>query len=360
VAGPRVSIDLGKIEDNTRTIVDLCAQHGISVTGVTKATCGSPEVAGAMLRGGCIAIGESRMENIRRLRHHEIETSYMLLRIPPLSRAEEVVGLVDVSLNSELSVLERLSEAALRQGRVHDVIVMVDLGDLREGVWPTDLVPFVQQVLALRNIRLVGLGANLTCYGGIIPTEQNMQRLVGYAEELEAAFGVQLEWISGGNSSALPLIAAGKMPRRINQVRIGEAILLGRGTIDRRPCPGTFQDAFLMHAEVIELKRKPSVPVGERTQNAFGRRPAFEERGEVQRALLNIGREDTDIEGMTPLDPRLSVLGASSDYVIVDVTAAQGSVEVGQELGFSLNYAALLAAMDSGYVEKRFQGGAAR
>ncbi len=353
---PYVTIDLGKIEHNARTVVRLCAEHGIGVTGVTKGTCGSPEVARAMLRGGVSSLGESRMENVVRLRAAGIDAPLMLLRIPPLSSVNEVVERVDLSLNSELAVLAGLSEAACRLGSVHPVLVMVDLGDLREGVWPDDLIPFVRELLGLPGVRLVGLGANLTCYGGVIPTEHNMERLVACAERVEQSFGIELPWLSGGNSSALPLIAAGGMPRRINHARIGEAILLGRETIRHEPWPGTFQDAFLLHAEVIERKEKPSVPIGERSVDAFGRRRAFEERGAVQRALLNVGREDVDVAGLRPLDERLSVLGASSDYLIVDVTEAGGEVRVGDELAFGLGYGALLAAMDSEYVEKRFRG----
>jgi predicted amino acid racemase len=353
---PCVWIDLEKIEHNARTVVSLCAEHGIDVTGVTKGVCGDPDVARAMLRGGVSSIGESRMENVARLRSAGIPGPFMLLRVPPLSRVDEAVEAVELSLNSELAVLSALSDAAQRAGRLHLVIVMVDLGDLREGVWPSDVPAFVRAVASLEGLRLAGLGANLTCYGGVIPTERNMAQLVRLAEQVEKELGTRLAWLSGGNSSALPMIAAGRMPARINHLRIGEAILLGRETIQRTAWPGTFQDAFLLEAEVIERKHKPSLPIGERTQDAFGRTPAIEDRGEVVRVLCDLGREDVDIEGLVPRDARLRVLGASSDYLILDATAAGESVQVGDRLLFSLGYGALLAAMDSEYVEKRVRG----
>jgi predicted amino acid racemase len=346
-------IDVDKIEHNARVIVDLCRAHGIEVTGVTKGTCGNPDVARAMLRGGITSIGESRMANIHNLKAAGIDCRYMLLRLPPLSLVEEVMQSVDVSLNSELSVLATLSDAACRHGHSHDVIVMVDLGDLREGIWPDDLIPFVEAALRLPGIRIVGLGANLTCFGGIIPTEQNMGALVDYASTVERSFGIALPWISGGNSSALELIASGRMPKRINHVRIGEAILLGNETIHRRPWPGTYQDAFILHAEILELKTKPSVPVGERGEDAFGKMPAFADRGLVKRAILNIGREDVSIEGLKSLDPGIVILGASSDYMIVDVTGAMRPPAMGDTLAFLPDYPALLAAMTSPYVDKR-------
>ena len=295
---------------------------------------------------------------MRRLREARIEAPLWLLRVPPLSQVDEVVASVDVSLNSELAVLAGLSEAARRRGRVHDVLVMVDLGDLREGIWPDDLVPFVRELRGLTGVQLVGLGANLTCYGGVIPTAHNMRRLVRCVEEVEAELGRSLAVVSGGNSSALPLLAAGDMPARIDHLRVGEAILLGRETVHHRAWPGTHQDAFRLYAEVIERKEKPSVPLGERSEDAFGRRPDFAERGERERALVNVGREDVDPHGLTPCDPGLRVLGASSDYLILDVSDAPTEVAVGDVIPFALGYGSLLAAMDSQYVEKRLLGDA--
>lgn len=354
MARPCVSVDLARLEHNARALVALCAGHGIAVTGVTKGTCGSPEVARAMLRGGVASLGDARLENARRLREAGITAPLVLLRVPPLSRAEEVVDAVDVSLNSELAVLEALSAAARARGRVHDVVVMVDLGDLREGVWPDDVPAFVRAAAGLDGVRIVGLGTNLTCFGGVAPSESNMARLVERVEETEAILGRPLAWVSGANSSALPLLAAGRLPPRVNHARLGESILLGRETVHHAAWPGLHADAFVLEAEVIELKRKPSLPLGERGEDAFGHRPAFADHGWRWRALLDVGREDVDVEGLTPLAPGLEVLGASSDYLLVDVTAAERKLRVGDRLAFSLGYGALLATMDSGYVEKRF------
>jgi len=349
---PYVTIDLGKIEHNARVIVGLCSAHQIDVTGITKGVCGHPGVARAMLRGGVGSIGDSRLENLRRLRSAGIECPLHLVRVPALSQVAQVVELADLSLNSERVVLEALSRAAERRGRAHEVIVMVDLGDLREGIWPDRLIPCVERVAGLPGLRLVGLGTNLACFAGVVPSRENMQQLVDHGQEVERCLGLPLRWLSGINSSGLEMIATGAMPRSINHARIGEAILLGRETTRRRPWPGTFGDAFALHAEIIELQRKPSLPLGERTEDAFGHHPVFQDRGQMMRARVDIGREDVAVEGLRPLDGRLSILGASSGYTALDTTAAPG-LRVGQEVMFRLNYGALLAAMDSPYVEKR-------
>lgn len=350
---PYVTIDLDKIEHNARVIVELCRAHGLSVVGVSKCTCGHPEIAQAMRRGGVSAIGESQLENIHRLKNAGVAAPFMLLRLPSLAEADEVVATVDVSLNSELAVLAALSQAARRRGRRHDVIIMVDLGDLREGLWPGDVIHFMGEALRFDGIRVAGLGTNLACFGGVVPSEENMRRLCELADQVERNFGVKLDCISGANSSALNLIAAGRMPARVNQARIGEAILLGRETTQRAPWPGTFQDAFSLHAAILELKKKPSAPVGARSQDAFGHLAAFENHGEIERALVNIGREEISIEGLAPADARLKVLGASSSYLVVDTSAAAGGFKVGDELKFALNYGALLTAMTSEYVKKK-------
>jgi predicted amino acid racemase/arginase family enzyme len=350
--GPYITIDLNKIEHNARTITALCGKYGIEVCGVSKVTCGMPPVAKAMLRGGVACIGESRMKNIHRLKANGVATEFTLLRIPPLSAAEDIVTSVNMSLNSELSVIQALSEAASRRGLVHNIMIMVDLGDLREGVWPDDLLPMVREVVELPGVRIAGLGTNLSCYGGVMPSEKNMNQLVEYAHRIETVIGIKLRYISGGNSSSLNLIASGKMPQAVNHIRIGEGILLGRETVNRDPWPGTFQDAFLLKAEVIELKEKPSVPVGETAENAFGGKPEFVDKGQRDRAILNIGREDVVVEGMEPVEPGITILGASSDHLIVDVTEAE-NVRLGSELAFIMNYGALLAAMTSEYAEKR-------
>lgn len=352
MSGPVITVDLAKIEKNSRVIVNFCREHGIAVMGVTKVTCGMPSVARAMISGGIIELGESRIENIKRLRNSGIGVPVTLLRIPPLSAAREVVMYADCSLNSELPVMSELSAAAEELGKVHDVILMLDLGDLREGIWPDDLMTTARKVTELPGIRLKGLGTNLTCYGGVLPTKENMESLASFADQIEEDLNISLDVVSGGNSSSLDLVSRGQMPERINQLRIGEAIMLGRETAYGKLWPGTYPDAFILQAELIEVKEKPSVPKGETGMDAFGKRPVFTDRGIRERGILNIGREDVAIEGLTPVIKGISILGASSDHLLVDITNSEKELRLGSDVGFTMNYGALLAGMTSSYVLK--------
>jgi ornithine racemase len=353
MSDPRVDIDLSRIERNARTIVERCEQAGIQVFGVTKGTCGMPQVARAMLRGGVAGIAESRFENIHRLRDSGIQCPLMLLRSPPLARAEDVVRTVDISLQSELEVIREVSRVAARLGRVHDIVLMVDLGDLREGIWPSELLPMVEQVEQLRGVRIAGLGTNLTCFGAIIPTEENLSQLLAHAYKVERLTGRRLDWVSGGNSSSLPLLLAGRMPQGINNLRIGEAILQGgRDTFHEHPWPELDRDAFLLSGELLEVKVKPSIPIGKSGIDAFGQKPRFVDEGDRLRGIANIGREDVIVEGLMPMTRGVRVLGASSDHLVLDLTDADVPLKVGDSIQFRMSYGALLAAMTSEYVEK--------
>lgn len=269
-ANPGLLIDLQKITANSRVIVQKCASHGINVAAVTKAVCGDPKVGRAMLEGGAAALADARIQNIKRLRQAGVTEPVMLLRSPMLSEIEDVVKYSSLSLNSEPEVMDRLSECALDYATRHEVIIMIDVGEIREGILPADIFKTAEQIKALKGIRVIGAGTNLACYSGVRPTPENMNLLLETAHELEGILGCNLRIISGGNSSGLEMINKGSVPQGINQFRIGESILLGRYISNGEPIGGTNQDAFILTAELIEMKEKPSLPMGEVGKNVFG------------------------------------------------------------------------------------------
>lgn len=349
---PKVVIDLKKIEENSRLLTRLCRENGIEPVGVTKVTCGDPKVARALLNGGMKMLAESRLENARRLQEADITAPLMLLRLPMPSQAEAVVEHFQCSLNSQLETIEALNRAAAAAGITHEIILMVDLGDLREGIWPDDVVKTVKHIAGLDNIRLLGLGTNLTCYGGVIPTRENLGHLLLLNKQAEKIYSHPLPVISGGNSSSLPLLLAGKLPP-VTQLRLGESLMLGRETVARQPVPGAHLDCFVLEAEIIELRQKPSVPIGEIGQDAFGATPVFADRGERLRAIVALGRQDIAVDSLeTPSG--IDILGASSDHLLLDVTDYPSPLAVGERLQFNPGYGALLAAMTSSYVGKEY------
>jgi predicted amino acid racemase len=346
---PRLEINLTKIAHNASTLKDRYGAKGIRISAVTKVVCGDPSVAAVLVGCGIGMLADSRIANIRRMREAGIESGFMLLRGPSLSQAAEVVAHTNLSLNTDLSVIRKLSAEAMKQDVIHEVILMIELGDLREGLMPVDIQDVVEQVLELDGIALVGIGANLACFGGMAPNDANMARLSRIAGEIEERFGVVLTYVSGGNSANHTWFTSASDLGRITDLRLGESIYLGCETLFREPIEGLFTDAFTLVAEVIESLIKPSVPYGEACQNAAGYVPGFEDRGEIRRIILGIGSQDVQVSGLTPR-AEIDILGASSDHLILD--GKSGDYAAGDELEFDLDYAALLSVMTSPYVEK--------
>ena len=303
-----------------------------------------------MVAGGAYALADSRVENLKKLQG--IGVPKLLLRIPMMSQAAQVVEYADISFNSELETIKALDAAAKQKGTQHQIVLMVDLGDLREGVWYENAVQYAGEITKLEHIKLVGLGTNLTCYGGVIPSTDNLGTLVRLAEEIEQKYNLKLDIISGGNSSSIHLLMKEQLPARVTQLRLGEAIVLGTESAYGERIENTYKDAFTFAAEIVELKEKPSMPIGEIGLDAFGGKPVFEDRGIIKRAIVAVGRQDVKHEGLTPRDPKIEILGASSDHMILDVTKSDKAYKVGDILEFDVNYGCLLAAATSEYVTK--------
>ena len=352
MTAPRLEIDLDKIHHNALTLVARLREQGISVTGVTKATLGSPEIANAWLQAGVTGLGDSRIENIGAMRRRHVAASMTLIRTPMLSQADEVVALADVSCNTELEVISKLSRAARKVNRTHGILLMVELGDLREGILPGDLEKTVREVLRFPNLEFKGIGTNLACRSGVSPDGRNMAELTALADSIDATFGPVVSTVSGGNSANIHWALSEAGTGRINNLRLGEAMLLGREPLHRQPVEGLHTDAITLFAEVIESKNKPSKPWGEIAQTAFGEVPPGRDLGSISQAILAIGRQDTDPSGLEP-PAGIEILAASSDHLVVDSGNDRNCVPVGIEIPFQLNYSALLRAMTSPFITKK-------
>ncbi|MDB9495702.1 alanine/ornithine racemase family PLP-dependent enzyme [Spirulina major CS-329] len=349
---PRIEITLSQIQHNARILSERYGKQGISLMGVSKATLGDPEIAKAMIQGGVKFIADSRIENIKRMKNAGISTRFVLLRTA-LSQAESVIKHVDISLNTELATVRELSYYARMYNTVHQIIIMIELGDLREGVLPGDLFPFIQEVLTLPKIKIIGIGCNLACFGGIKPDNYNMGKLSHLADAIEQRFQITLEIVSGGNSANYEWAESTQALGRINNLRLGESILLGCETIQRKAIPGLHTSAFTLITEVIESKIKPSVPFGEMGQDAFGTIPTFQDRGLHHRVIIALGRQDILVSGLISQN-NLEILGSSSDHIILD--SHNHDCKIGSEVKFDLDYGGLLSAMTSPFIAKQVIG----
>lgn len=355
--GTYLEIELGKISENARRVARLCAENGIEVLGVTKGFSAAPCIVRAIAEGGINKFADARLENVIRLRERGFEQNMTLLRIPMLSQAKKVVEFCDCSLNSELTVISALSDAALAAGKVHDVVLMIDVGDMREGIFPQEAARVMKKALGMQGINVLGVGTNMGCFGGILPTDKNLSLLCRVAAELEEIAGRKFDVISGGGTSSLMLVKHGKMPQGINQLRVGEGILLGTDTTHNSPIPWLEQNAFILRAEIVEIKSKPSLPYGEIGLDAFGNVPKFVDNGIRKRAIAAIGRQDVPLAGVIPADSGVKVLGASSDHMIFDIEDSEHNYSLGEHVELHLNYQGLMRACSSKYIRQEYISG---
>jgi ornithine racemase len=350
---PRIEISLSKIRNNARVLSELYGRQGISLMGVSKAVLGEPSIAEAMIQGEIGFIADSRIGNIQKMINAGISAKFVLLRTP-LSHAEAVVKSADISLNTEMETLKKLSYHARERHKKHHVILMVELGDLREGILPGDLAQVIKKTLSLSHIKIVGIGSNLACYGGVKPDNRNMNKLSEIVDIMEKKYNLGLEIISGGNSANYDWYQSTRDVGRINNLRLGESILLGCEPVNRRAIPGLHTGAFQLVAEVIESKNKPSLPFGDIGQDAFGNVHSFKDRGVRQRVIVALGRQDIMASSLEA-NNKLEILGSSSDHLIID--SENYNLKVGDEVNFNLDYSGLLAAMTSPYIEKQYIDG---
>lgn len=347
---PQLEFDLALLRSNADAVISRCRGMGIRVCGVIKGVDGLPEAARVLRAAGAAELGTSRLEQVAKCRAAGVPGPWLLIRIPGLTELPDVVALCEASLQSEWPTLLALEEECLRQNKTHRVIVMTDLGDLREGFWDKkELVDVCERVeRELPHVQLAGIGVNLTCYGSTKPTPEKMNELVGLARQVEQRIGRKLEIVSGGATSSFTLVHWGTMPAGVNHLRIGEAILLGKDLqVDWgiRDMDYLRMDALTLRAEVVEVKDKPTYPIGEFAIDAFGRKPVYEDRGIRRRAILALGRADVgELESLIPREPGLTVIGGSSDHCIVDVEDCPRRLQVGDIVEFSLCYSHMLYA----------------
>jgi predicted amino acid racemase len=358
---PLLEIDLDKLQENLAALIERCHDSCVEVAGVVKGATALPEVARVFARSGVRFVATSRIDQLRSMRAAGIDAPLMLIRVPMLSEAEDAVALSDASLQSDIAVIRAMNAAANRQDKIHQVLLMIDLGDLREGFWDAEEVVDVALEIenSLKNLRLIGVGVNLSCYGSVKPNARNMQGLVSLAADVEKAIGRPLEYVSGGASTSMYMVLNGTMPCRMNLLRLGEIVLTGQ--IYGCSPDFTHKDVFTLKAEVVECRDKPSFPVGELTVDAFGKVASYEDRGIRRRALVALGRVDYgDFADIRPRLPGVEILGASSDHTILDVEAVKGEIKVGDVLEFDVGYPSLVYLTNTNSVEIAYLGGESR
>ena len=350
---PKLVIDREAIIANAIILRDLAKEHNIEITPVVKALAGHQlvkEIAGM----GFSRIGDSSLHHIRKYR--DIAAKKWLLRNPMDFEIEELLEITEGALISEAASLTQIEERAAAQETHYQVILMAELGDLREGCEEEELLCLADYCTELPHIDLMGIGTNLSCYGNILPDKENMEKLADLAVQISARIGKQLPIVSGGNSTAYLMLKNGQLPGSINDLRFGESILLGRLPCYDQPIDGLHQNNFVIHAQIVELKNKPSLPWGTfGSKDSFGGIPHFNDKGRRKRAIVVLGKQEIHINGLQPSDSQVEILGGCSDFIVCDVSESSTDYTVGDTIEFICDYAALATGMSSPYITKEYK-----
>lgn len=343
-----------KLEHNARHMKELCSEKGIEITYVTKVFAGHPEIVKALKEGGAERFGDSRIANIKK--YSDVDAEKWLIRPPMLSEVTELVRYADASLNSEIGTIRAIDAESALQGKRHKVILMVDLGDIREGFTDIEeLISAAEETERLANVDLYGIGVNLTCFSFIKYDEEKMDQLASVRKRVEDSIGRRLDVLSGGNSAAVALMLDGGINEDINNLRLGESVLFGKERANYSYLPDMYRDSFIMECEIVELKVKPSLPWGQVGVDSYGNMPVFTDRGSERiKAICALGKQDFDHEICSLCDQGIIMLGASSDHLMLDLTDSESEYRVGDIVELELGYFSVMRAFTSQYVEKVF------
>lgn len=353
---PTVVVNLDAISFNASEIKKMCAQRGMEVDAVLKGVCGDPTIACAVIDGGITSFMDSRLKNIIRMRKAGITERIGLLRIPMMSELEMMIEYCDWALVSMPEVIRQIEEKCKIEGKDFEILLMTDLGDLREGVLPEQISETAEVIKQCKYVKCIGLGTNLGCFGGVLPSQENMGQLITLATELRTLLGAEKWLISAGGSQVYYDMAwpgPQTIPNGITHIRPGGALL--RGMCQGNDIPGLRQDTMCIEAEFVEIAKKPSKPYGNIGVDAFGKVPSFEDRGDRLRAILALGRQDVVIEELEPICNGIEILGGSSDHMIVDIEDMVEKPELGDTEYFAFTrYGAMLQAFTSEFVDRDY------
>ena len=351
-----ITINKKKLKHNYDFLNDLFKSEGIEWAIVTKMLCGVEPYLQEVIKLGIKEICDARISNLAKVKEMapDVQTVYIK---PPARRAiKDIVSYADASFNTELETIKLLSEEAQRQDKLHKIIIMIELGDLREGVMGEALMDFYESIFRLPNIKVTGIGSNLNCLHGVMPSQDKLIQLSLYKQLIEAKFNRKIPWVTGGTSVVIPMVLTKQLPVGINHFRVGETLFFGLDLVHDKLIPGMEGGVLKLYSEIIEINEKPVVPIGELDTNPSGEMYEVNEEDygrTSHRAILDVGLLDISSDYLVSADPALDFVGASSDMLVMDIGENEANYKVGDLVPFDLKYMGALQLLSSSYIEKR-------
>ncbi|MFH6982415.1 alanine racemase [Marinoscillum luteum] len=343
------------LQHNYQYLASKLDAEGIEWGVVSKLLCGTKNFIQELVDLGVREIHDSRVSNLKTVKQIDSGIQTVYIKPPAKKAIPSIIKYADVSFNTELSTIRLLSEEAGRQNKLHKIIIMIEMGDLREGVLGEQLLEFYGQIFELPNITVVGLGTNLNCLYGVMPSQDKLIQLSLYKQLIEAKFNRKIEWVSGGTSVVFPLLLNRQLPKGINHFRIGEMLYFGNNLFTNKGVKGMKSDVFMLHAQIIELIEKPKVPSGDLATNPSGEQFEINEEdyGKTSyRAILDLGLLDISTDFLIPVEKGVKITGASSDMIVIDLGRTKRNYQVGDWVKFKLKYMGALGLLNSDYIDK--------
>ncbi len=351
-----IELNRQKLRHNYQVLDEVFRKEGRSWAVVTKLLCGHAEYLKEVLDLGVEEVCDSRISNLKMVKKLRPEVQTVYIKPPAKRLVEKIIRYADVTFNSETETIKMLSEEAVRQNKTHKITIMIELGDLREGIMGENLLEFYGQIFELPNIEVVAIGTNLNCLHGVMPSEDKLIQLCLYKQLIETSFNRSIPYISGGTSVVLPLLRQHRVPKAINHFRIGEALFFGNDLFTGGPVPDMEQEVFKFYSEIIEITEKPIVPTGMLAENPSG--DTFEIEAEDYgktscRAIIDVGLLDSPSQHLKPVDSTLEIINASSDMLVINLGENRGGYKVGSMIEFDLVYMGALGLLNSKYIDKK-------
>jgi predicted amino acid racemase len=359
-----LQINITEIRNNISKLNVYFKKHNIEWSLITKVFSGDKEIMEHILTPDIIkeihSIGDSRLSSLKRLKEWNKDLITIYLKPPAHAYIEDVVEYADISLNSSYKTISALNKVAKERNKIHKVIIMVELGELREGVNRDDLFEFYDKVFKLENIEVVGLGSNLGCMYGVEPTYDKLLQLNLYKEVIEAKHNSKLPLISGGSSITLPLVEKNMVPKDINHFRIGEAAFFGKSPLDNAQFLDLCTDTFNFYPQIIELEEKQLVPDGIIGDASIGHSADINDDDigkTTYKAILDFGLLDVDRDGLTPDDEDITFVGITSDMTVVDIgnnkdEKGKKKYKVGDKICLDPDYISVARLLNSRFIER--------
>ena len=344
-----------KLSHNYAMLEKWFVENNIEWGVVSKLLCGNKLYLQELVELGVTEFHDTRITNLKMIKNVAPNAQTVYIKPPAKRNIPSIIKYADASFNTSYSTIKLLSEEAVRQDKIHKIIIMVEMGDLREGVVGEKLLDFYDQVIHTPNINIVGLGTNLNCLNGIMPSHDKLIQLCLYKQLIEAKFDIKIPWISGGTSVTVPLLIKEQLPKKVNHFRVGEVLFFGLDLFTNLTIVGMNNDVFRLYAEIIELYEKPKVPSGDQGFNVAGETPEYpkEDYGKHSfRAILDIGLLDCNPQYLIPDDENITIIEASSDMLVLDVNQNEAGYKVGDLISFKLKYMGVLGIMNSNYIDK--------